>query len=124
MTTKSPLGLKPKRIHELDRLNEIRFAIERYSKAKKLIPIEWVNEMNDLMSPFLTVKMWVNKDEPDVEPLEKEETSLEKITLAYSRCGINFNLREQDSGSTHLYLGKQPIGEFMEFDASGNIASY
>lgn len=45
---KPPLGLKPKRIHDLERSVEIREAIERYSKFGKEIPEEWIKEYCEL----------------------------------------------------------------------------
>lgn len=45
---KPPLGLKPKYIHEAQRLSEISAAINRYMLFSKEIPIEWVEEYNEL----------------------------------------------------------------------------
>lgn len=44
-----PLGLKPKHIHDEERMMAIREAIKRYVEAKKQIPLEWVNEYNELV---------------------------------------------------------------------------
>jgi hypothetical protein len=43
-----PLGLKPKRIHDELRKAEIKAAMERYSKASKLYPAEWLLELDQL----------------------------------------------------------------------------
>lgn len=43
-----PLGLKPKSLWEYDRLKEIEGAIKRYIENCRLIPIEWVQEYNEL----------------------------------------------------------------------------
>lgn len=46
---KPPLGLKPKFVNRLERLNEIRGAIVRYYDAEMQIPIEWIEEYNELI---------------------------------------------------------------------------
>ena len=48
-TEQPPLGLKPKWLHNEQRMEEIREAIIRYSKKGKSIPSEWVNEYNALI---------------------------------------------------------------------------
>ncbi|WP_312107590.1 hypothetical protein [Lachnoclostridium sp.] len=45
---KPPLGIKPKWLHNQIRLNDIIKAIRRYINAGLEIPIEWVEEYNDL----------------------------------------------------------------------------
>ena len=45
----SPIGLKPKFVKNLERLNEVRGAITRYYNAELKIPIEWVEEYNELI---------------------------------------------------------------------------
>ena len=44
-----PLGLKPKYIHDKTRIKEILDAMERYSERRFLIPIEWVEELKELI---------------------------------------------------------------------------
>jgi hypothetical protein len=44
-----PLGLMPRYIWELQRLEAIKEAVDRYVKAKKLIPAEWIEEYNELV---------------------------------------------------------------------------
>lgn len=46
---KPPLGLKPKWLHDEQRLDEVVAAINRYIEAKKLIPQEWMEEYNLLI---------------------------------------------------------------------------
>tara|TARA_R110001632_G_scaffold82964_1_gene183947 strand:+ start:753 stop:914 length:162 start_codon:yes stop_codon:yes gene_type:complete len=48
---KPPIGLKPKKYHLLERFNEVRSAIVRYSDAELPIPVEWVEEYNELIEP-------------------------------------------------------------------------
>jgi hypothetical protein len=50
MYKKPPLGLKPKRIHDEQRLYEVQSAIARRYDAEWSIPIEWVEEYNQLIS--------------------------------------------------------------------------
>tara|TARA_R110002153_G_scaffold189549_1_gene342343 strand:- start:296 stop:469 length:174 start_codon:yes stop_codon:yes gene_type:complete len=45
-----PIGLKPKFVNRLERLNEVRGAIVRYYEASREIPIEWVEEYNELIN--------------------------------------------------------------------------
>ena len=46
---KPPLGVIPKFIMMLTRLDDIKAAIDRYSKVNKPIPIEWIIEYNELV---------------------------------------------------------------------------
>lgn len=45
---KPPIGLRPKNIADLDRLEEVAAAIHRYREALRPLPIEWVEEYNAL----------------------------------------------------------------------------
>lgn len=45
---KPPLGLVPKWVRQEQRCSEIREAIDRYTDASKPIPIEWIEEYNEL----------------------------------------------------------------------------
>ena len=51
MTKKSrpPLGITPRKFHEEYRISEILSAVVRYMNAKYKIPIEWIQEYNDLV---------------------------------------------------------------------------
>jgi len=49
---KPPLGLKPKRIAQELRINDIDKAIERYIGASYPIPIEWIEERNELLEAW------------------------------------------------------------------------
>ena len=53
--SKPPIGLKPKKYHSLERLNEVRSAIVRYYDNELPIPVEWIEEYNELLNQ--------NKDE-------------------------------------------------------------
>lgn len=44
----SPIGLRPRRIVELERTQEIEAAMKRYLEGKKPIPTEWIEEYNEL----------------------------------------------------------------------------
>lgn len=48
--TRPPLGLKPKWVHDSERKREIIDAMERYAEVKKPIPIEWIEELKQLIS--------------------------------------------------------------------------
>lgn len=49
MATKLPLGLIPKKFHDMERLVRIEEAIKRYSEACMPIPQEWLDEYNDII---------------------------------------------------------------------------
>jgi hypothetical protein len=46
---KPPIGLRPKWASDKERLNEVRSAIVRYYDAELKIPIEWIEEYNQLI---------------------------------------------------------------------------
>lgn len=48
--SKPPLGVMPKKIWELQRISDLKDAIDRYANAQINIPIEWIEEYNDLVS--------------------------------------------------------------------------
>lgn len=52
---KYPLGIAPKYIHDEIRRNELSFAIQRYLGAKLPVPIEWVQEYNNLTASMKKV---------------------------------------------------------------------
>lgn len=45
---KPPLGLKPKWIHESNRIAEIEAAVARYSTGGQEVPLEWAQELSEL----------------------------------------------------------------------------
>lgn len=49
MTNKPPLGLKPRWLHEKQRVKEICDAMERYAQARMPVPVEWITELKDLL---------------------------------------------------------------------------
>ena len=50
--TKSPIGVKPRWLHDYERLKDILEAIERYINADLPIPKDWVIELRDLFSKY------------------------------------------------------------------------
>ena len=44
-----PIGLKPKWLHDEQRLKDVRDAIVRYYNADMPIPIKWIEEYNELI---------------------------------------------------------------------------
>lgn len=44
-----PLGLMPKKFHDVERFNEVCGAIARYYDAGLKINIEWIEEYNELV---------------------------------------------------------------------------
>lgn len=46
---KPPLGLVPKFVRQKERLDEVRSAIARYYREEMKIPVEWVEEYNELI---------------------------------------------------------------------------
>lgn len=49
---KPPLGLKPRWIHDSQRVEEILDAINRYTDANMPIPKVWLEELKDLFSTY------------------------------------------------------------------------
>ena len=45
---KTPLGITPKKIHKQSRIIDILSAMERYTRAGMIIPVEWINELQEL----------------------------------------------------------------------------
>ena len=45
---KPPLGLTPRWVHEMERFEEIIAAMKRYSEAGLSVPIEWIEELDEL----------------------------------------------------------------------------
>ena len=43
-----PLGLMPRKIWNIQRAGDIFEAMCRYSKAQKPIPLEWIEELEDI----------------------------------------------------------------------------
>ncbi len=52
--TKPPIGLTPKFVNKLQRLDEVRGAMKRYFDAELKIPIDWVEEYNELLESTKT----------------------------------------------------------------------
>lgn len=50
---KPPVGLKPRYIHDSERIDEILYAIERYTDANMSIPKSWIEELRDLFKVHL-----------------------------------------------------------------------
>lgn len=50
---KPPIGIKPRYIYDGERLREILNAMDRYSKASKHIPGEWIDELRDLINELI-----------------------------------------------------------------------
>lgn len=48
MTTRPPLGLRPRFVHEEERMAEIYAAVVRYMDAGICVPTEWIAEYNEL----------------------------------------------------------------------------
>ncbi len=48
MNKKPPLGLMPKKLHDSSRMLEIMNAVIRYFRDCKSVPIEWIEEYNEL----------------------------------------------------------------------------
>ena len=48
--TKPPIGLQPRESHDAFRAVEILEACERYIKAGKKVPNEWISELQDLVT--------------------------------------------------------------------------
>jgi hypothetical protein len=59
---KPPLGLIPKMFWDMKRLDELRSAIYRYAKENCFVPIEWVEEYNEIAEKYKTDLKRVGED--------------------------------------------------------------
>jgi hypothetical protein len=63
-STKPPLGLIPKTIHDnlvkVERFKEVCGAIARYYDARLMIKIEWIEEYNELVDYFIESKKFLD----------------------------------------------------------------
>lgn len=50
---KPPIGIEPRYIHDVNRMNVILDAIDRYTDANMTIPKSWVEELRDLFNAHL-----------------------------------------------------------------------
>lgn len=49
---KPPLGLNPRWSHDLERVEEILAAMNRYTDANDPTPKEWIEELHDIVKPL------------------------------------------------------------------------
>lgn len=57
--SKPPLGVTPKNIWDMQRIENLKGAIDRYCNANREIPIEWIEEYNSLVNKKHTTKQYV-----------------------------------------------------------------
>ena len=50
MIEKPPLGIIPRKFHDEKRMSEIKEAFIRYMESDYEIPVEWLQEYNELVS--------------------------------------------------------------------------
>ena len=81
--TKPPLGLMPKKFHneqvKANRLNEVCQAIARYYNIGRKIPIEWVEEYNELVD--------LKSEECVVESGDAKYIARDKVIRAFRELG-------------------------------------
>lgn len=49
---KPPLGIAPKYVWEVERMNDLKSAIDKYIQAGLEVSIEWTEEYNDLIKKY------------------------------------------------------------------------
>ena len=52
MENKPPLGIKPRHIHDQQRLSDIFDAILRYMTEGVPVPLDWLHEANDILCRY------------------------------------------------------------------------
>lgn len=52
--TPPPLGIRPRFVADSQRINEITEGINRYLKVRHPIPLEWIEEYNELTNKYLS----------------------------------------------------------------------
>lgn len=75
---KPPLGLTPRKIWNARRITDIFDAMERFSKAQKPIPLEWITELRELAMQPTSIAI-------KCDSIEEFKKQWEKCVLA----GIN-----------------------------------
>ena len=56
---KPPIGIMPRHLHIEERIEEIKFGMERYMDKKVSIPLEWFQEYNELAIKYRQIKFGV-----------------------------------------------------------------
>lgn len=51
--TRPPIGVKPRRINDLERIRNLFGAVERYMEASTNIPDEWLDEIYDILFNYV-----------------------------------------------------------------------
>jgi len=92
---KPPIGIMPKKLHREQRFYDICEAISKRYMAEINIPIEWVEEYNELLDgKSVSDKKWINEIQNEVEKL--------KTDLYYSQSNLISFLKMK----TYLFDGK------------------
>ena len=81
-TEKLPAGITPRPIYDETRLNAINYAIERYNKANKLYPKEWLEERDEIVS---RMRERQKKEKPNIS-LSKEQERVNRIDEILKYC--------------------------------------
>ena len=48
-----PIGVKPRRINDMERISELFGAVERYMEASTKFPNEWLDEIYDILFNYV-----------------------------------------------------------------------
>ena len=89
ITQKPPIGLKPKYIHDSERFQEVCLAIARYYKKSFPIPVEWIEEYNQLVTQEMDKDSVLNKKklQTDRYPMTKDQPA--QIDCRVLECKFN-----------------------------------
>ena len=55
MNKKPPIGIINRKYHDLIRLTNLTDAIKRYFNSMEVLPIEWIEEYNELITKYKDV---------------------------------------------------------------------
>ena len=75
-----PIGIKPKKLHDEERFNQLHEAIYERASSTLEIPIEWVQEYNEYIEHIR------NEYNQEFDAKDLEEMSLEQIEEMILRC--------------------------------------
>lgn len=92
-SSKPPLGLKPKYVHDELRIREIQDAIERYNAVNKEVPKEWEDELNNLLNEYKIIDEYahIRQALSDGKKIEfKHQDRWVMADINYS-SGLDFN---------------------------------
>jgi hypothetical protein len=90
-----PIGIMPKKIWNLQRMNNLKDAIKRYCEASREVPIEWIEEYNSLVEEVNQMSVNIgNKNVIVGKENLKDIPTYKLIEELKTRKGVSFTVVE------------------------------